>query len=320
MSELALSEARILRAPTQDGFHRCLLEGLSRSPKALPCKYFYDAIGSALFDRICELPEYYQTRTELALLGRHAPEMAFLAGSDVQLVEFGAGSLRKVRVLLDAFDGVESYVPIDISGEHLRIVAAELARDYPLLDVEPVIGDFTQSLPLPETGARRIGFFPGSTIGNFRHEDARRFLANAAEELRGGALLIGADLVKDPERLHAAYNDAADVTALFNKNVLARANRELGANFDLDAFAHYAPYNPLAQRVEMYLVSLARQRVRVLGRTFEFEQGEAIHTEDSHKYTVSGFRSLAREAGFEPTAVWTDADNLFSLHWLEAPG
>jgi dimethylhistidine N-methyltransferase len=319
MSNLSLYDGPVLRAPTQaDGFHRCLIEGLSKSPKALPCKYFYDATGSDLFDRICELPEYYQTRTELALLKAHAAEMALLAGSDVQLIEFGAGSLKKVRVLLDHFNGIEEYVPIDISGDYLRAVANELDAEYGGFAVTPVIGDFTANLPLPESGARRVGFFPGSTIGNFRHDEARSLLANAADMLRGGGLLIGADLVKDPHRLHAAYNDAAGVTALFNKNVLARANRDLGANFDLETFVHYAPYNPMAQRIEMYLVSLKKQRVRVLGRSFDFEEGEAIHTEDSHKYTIHSFRTLAREAGFEPTAVWTDPDNLFSLHWLEA--
>jgi dimethylhistidine N-methyltransferase len=182
-----------------------------------------------------------------------------------------------------------------------------------------VVGDFTQPLKLPSIGARRVGFFPGSTIGNFRREAAVQLMTGWAEMLRGGGLLIGVDLVKDPALLHAAYNDAAGVTAAFNKNLLARANRELGTNFDLDAFAHYACYNPIQQRIEMYLMSLERQRVRMDGHTFAFEQGEAIYTEDSHKYTVRQFRQLAMDAGFTPRAVWVDENSLFSVHWLEAP-
>ncbi len=319
MSDLALWDGGLARPlPREDGFRGALFEGLSRSPRALPCKYFYDAVGSDLFEQICELPEYYQTRTELALLQRYANEIATLAGDKVEIIEFGAGALRKIRVLLDAMPGAEAYVPIDISGDYLQSVAAELEAEYPALTVTPVVADFTKAFFLPETGLRKIGFFPGSTIGNFRTDEALQFLGHAARMLNGGGLLIGVDLVKDPALLHAAYNDASGVTADFNKNVLARANREVGANFDLDAFAHYACYNPIEQRIEMYLMSLKKQRVRVLGRNFDFAMGEAIHTEDSHKYTLEGFRGMACEAGFEPTAVWTDPDNLFSLHWLEA--
>lgn len=303
-----------------EGFRRCFIDRLSRSPRSLPCKYFYDATGSDLFDRICELPEYYQTRTELKLLKDHAGEIASLIGSEAELIEFGAGALKKVRVLIEALDGIRAYVPVDISGEYLKAVAAMLERDYPSLVVEPVVGDFTNPVELPLGGSRRIGFFPGSTIGNFRRQEALALLSSWAEMLAGGGLLIGVDLVKEPAVLHAAYNDAAGVTAAFNKNLLARANRELDGNFDLDAFAHYACYNPMAQRVEMYLISLRRQRVRAAGQLFAFEEGEAIHTEDSHKYTVRQFRSLAAEAGFTPRAVWVDKRGLFSLHWLEAPG
>jgi dimethylhistidine N-methyltransferase len=302
-----------------DGFRSCLIEGLSQSPKVLACKYFYDAQGSALFDRICELPEYYQTRTELKILQDHAYEIATLIGDDAELIEFGAGALKKVRIILDAARRMPAYVPVDISGDYLRAVTCALELDYPDLMIDPVVGDFTQALALPSIGARRVGFFPGSTIGNFRREDAVKLLSGWAEMLRGGGLLIGVDLVKDPALLHAAYNDAAGVTAQFNKNLLARANRELGANFDLDAFAHYACYNPMAQRIEMYLMSLERQRVRLDGRTFAFEEGESVHTEDSHKYTVRQFRQLAIEAGFTPKSVWVDDNALFSVHWLEAP-
>src|SRR5580698_9082799 len=251
-----------------DSFARCLIEGLSRTPKEISCKYFYDAEGSALFDAICALPEYYQTRTEVALLLRHAPEIAGLIGPDAEIVEFGAGSLRKVRILLDALIQPRGYMPIDISGAYLRDVAKELARDYPGLPIHPVIADFTQAFLLPAIpGAhRRAGFFPGSTIGNFRPDMAAALLRRMRDMLAGG-LLIGVDLIKDPRLLHNAYNDAAGVTAAFNKNLLARANRELGANFDLDNFAHYAPYNPHAQRIEMYLMSLKRQSVTLYGQS-----------------------------------------------------
>lgn len=301
-------------------FGRAMIAGLKGAPKSLPCKFFYDEAGSILFDHICELPEYYPTRTELALLERHAEEFAALIGPDAELVEFGAGAGRKVRLLLDALETPRGYLPIDISGDYLQGVAAQLAADYPGLRVRSVIADYTKPFALPAkmAGARRVGFFPGSTIGNFPRAEAIAFLRMAADKLSGGGLLIGVDLVKDPARLHAAYNDAAGVTAAFNKNILARANAELGANFDLDAFAHHAFYDPRAQRIEMHLVSLARQRVRLLGQDILFAEGETMHTEDSHKYTLDGFRSLAREAGFSPRAAWTDPDKLFSIHWLES--
>ncbi len=309
--------ARVCDAPPAGSFADSLIAGLTQSPKELACKYFYDEAGSRLFDQICELPEYYQTRTEMMLLQRHGGEIAALMGSGVEVVEFGAGSLRKVRVLLDAAD-VKSYVPLDISGDYLRGVVRELAADYPALPVRPVIADFTQ--PLDISGdARRAGFFPGSTIGNFKPDSAMALLRRMRASLNGGGLLIGVDLVKDPVRLHAAYNDAAGVTAQFNKNLLARANSETGAGFDLDAFAHYAPYNAAAHRIEMYLVSLRRQSVTLpCGTRFEFAQGEPVHTEDSHKYTIESFREMAARAGFRPRAVWTDEDRLFSMHWLES--
>jgi dimethylhistidine N-methyltransferase len=241
-------------------------------------------------------------------------------GKDVELVEFGAGSLAKVRILLDALEAPKSYVPIDISGDYLLDVAVGLEDDYPDLILRPVIADFTQNLALPAKDtavSRRVGFFPGSTIGNFTQDAAVSFLANAARTVEGGGLLIGTDLVKDPAILHAAYNDSSAVTAAFNKNLLLRANRELGANFDLNAFAHYAAYNALEMRIEMYLISLVRQSVRVAGETLRFGQGEAIHTEDSHKYTIESFTELAVEAGFLPRKSWTDARRLFAIHWLE---
>ena len=307
-----------LRPAPPQSFAQCLVEGLSRSPKEIACKYFYDMEGSALFDAICALPEYYQTRTEVALLRRHAGEIAAAIGPDAEIVEFGAGALRKIRILLDALESPRGYTPIDISGAYLNDVVRLLAADYPRLAMHPMIGDFTLPLQLPPTGARRAGFFPGSTIGNFRPNAAMAMLRRMREMLNGGGLLVGVDLVKDPQILHAAYNDAAGVTAAFNKNLLARANRELAADFDLDAFVHYAPYNPQSQRVEMYLVSLKRQTVTLGDQTISFAAGEPVHTEDSHKYTIESFREMAVRAGFQPRTVWTDADRLFAIHWLES--
>ena len=303
-----------------ESFAYDLSAGLSKTPKEVACKYFYDAAGSRLFEQICELPEYYQTRTEMALLNRHADEIAALMGQNVEIVELGAGSLRKVRILLDAAPNPRAYTPMDISGEYLRDVVQCLAADYPALNLRPFIGDFTISMEIPPLpgNPRRMGFFPGSTIGNFKPDMAIALLRRVRANLDGGGLLIGVDLVKDPTRLHAAYNDAAGITALFNKNLLVRANRELGADFDVDAFAHYAPYNVGAHRVEMYLVSLKRQSITVRGECFDFAAGEHIHTEDSHKYTIESFREMAARAGFNPRAVWTDEERLFSVHWLES--
>ena len=303
-----------------EGFSESLLAGLAQVPKEIACKYFYDAAGSELFEQICELPEYYQTRTEMTLLARHAGEISALMGKNVELVEFGAGSLRKVRILLDAADNVGAYTPLDISGDYLGAVVRALAADYPALTLRPLIGDFTAALDIPPLpgNPRRAGFFPGSTIGNFRPEAAQSLLRRMRASLNGGGLLVGVDLVKDPARLHAAYNDTAGITAQFNKNLMVRANRELGADFDTGSFAHYAPYNAGAHRIEMYLVSLKRQSVTVEGRRFEFAPGEPVHTEDSHKYTIESFREMAARAGFSPRAVWTDEERLFSVHWLES--
>jgi dimethylhistidine N-methyltransferase len=310
------------RTAADSEFARDLAAALATRPHAVSPKYFYDAAGSRLFDRICELPEYYPTRTELAILERCAPEIAALAGPHADIVEFGAGSLRKVRLLLQAFDRPARYVPIDISGEHLSAAAGLLRAEFAGLDVQPVVADYTQPLALPEqaqAGGRRIGFFPGSTLGNFTPDEALSFLKGAAGMLRGGALLVGADLVKDPHVLHAAYNDAEGVTAAFNLNLLARANRELGARFALDQFAHYAFYNAPLQRIEMHLVSRERQSVVLCGQRYTLEEGESLHTENSHKFTVDGLRALARQAGFLPGPVWTDPERLFSVHWLHAP-
>ncbi|WP_395700481.1 L-histidine N(alpha)-methyltransferase [Aquabacterium sp.] len=299
-----------------------LLEGLRHKPRAIAPKFFYDARGSALFDQICDLPEYYPTRTELGLLQRHAREMAECIGPAADVVEFGAGSQRKIRLLLQALQRPARYVPVDISTEHLREHARALQAEQPGLPVQALAADFSADIvlpPLPAEARRRVGFFPGSSIGNFTPAEALQFLRRSAAWLRGGGLLIGVDLVKDPAVLHAAYNDAAGVTAAFNKNLLLRANRELGTDFDAEAFHHHAFYDPRAQRIEMHLISARRQTVRVFGERFLFDEGESLHTENSCKYTVEGFQHLAREAGYAPQAVWCDAQRLFSVHWLAAP-
>ena len=311
--------AEMVLAVTGEDFSRDLCQGLRASPKSIPCKYFYDGTGSVLFDAICALPEYYQTRTEMMLLRRHAREIAGLIGEESELVEFGAGSPRKARILLDAMAKPCGYMPIDISGDYLRDAADGLRAEYPHLHLTPLVGDFTGGLRLPplQGAARRAGFFPGGTIGNFRPDAAMALLRRMRDMLDGAGLLVGVDLVKDPALLHAAYNDAAGVTGAFNKNLLARANRDLGANFVLEDFAHYAPYDPVQQRIEMYLVSLKRQSVSLPDGVVEFAAGEAIHTEDSQKYSIESFREIAVKGGFSPRAVWTDENRLFALHWLE---
>jgi dimethylhistidine N-methyltransferase len=295
---------------------------LATRPRRISPKWFYDERGSQLFDAICELPEYYPTRTELSILSQHATEMASLMGPRAEIVEFGAGSLRKVRLLLDAMQEPARYLPIDISGEHLARSAVELQRDYPGLDVQPVVADYTQRLLLPAAlphAGKRVGFFPGSTLGNFTPEEALHFFVVAGQVLRGGALLLGADLVKDPDVLHAAYNDAQGVTAAFNLNLLARANRELGTDFDLSKFWHSSFYNAPLSRIEMHLVSRERQYVAWSDERFAFDEGEAIHTENSYKFTVEALHAQAVHAGFRPGPVWTDPARLFSVHWLYAP-
>lgn len=298
-----------------------VLAGLRRRRKAIPSKYFYDARGSELFEQICELPEYYPTRTECGLLERHAGAMAQAIGADAEIVEFGAGATRKVRYLLDALQSPRGYLPIDISGEHLQESAARLRQDYPGLPVTVVAGDYTAglALPAPARGTRRrAGFFPGSTIGNFTPAEALGFLQAAARLLQGGGgLLIGVDLVKDPGILHAAYNDAAGVTAAFNLNLLHRVRRELDSDIDPAGFDHYAFYEPRLQRIEMHLVSRRAQTARIGRARFRFAAGESIHTENSCKYTLDGFRALAQKAGFRPSHVWCDPEHLFSIHWLE---
>jgi len=305
--------------PASEEFRADVMAGLALPQKQLAAKYFYDARGSRLFDRICELPEYYPTRTETAILRDHAGAFRTLIGPHASLIEFGSGSSSKVRVLLDTLESIAAYVPVDISREHLLASAKELAEAYPDLRVLPVCADYTRPFEIPTIpGERaRVGFFPGSTIGNFTHEEAVRFLRAAAIDLgTDNGLLIGVDMPKDAGILHAAYNDTAGVTAAFNKNILRRINDELGGDFDLDAFEHDARWVAEASRIEMHLVSRNRQRVHVGGRSFGFAAGESIHTENSHKYDVGGFHTLAARAGWRAVSHWVDADRLFSIHYL----
>jgi dimethylhistidine N-methyltransferase len=303
-----------------DRFRADVLAGLSRPQKRLPAKYFYDDAGSRLFDAITQLPEYYPTRTELGILRACAGEMARRCGPRCLLVELGAGSLTKVRLLLDLLDRPAGYVPVDVSGDHLRAAAAGLADDYPALEVAPVVADFTQPFALPDMPAeRRVVFFPGSTIGNFDPPEADALLRRIARLVgQGGGLLLGIDLRKDIGVLERAYNDAAGVTAAFNRNLLVRINRELGGDFDPAAFDHVAFYNRERSRIEMHLVSTIAQRVRVAGATFDFRGRESIHTENSYKYDVAEFARRAAACGLRLDRTWTDAQRYFAVLDLTA--
>ena len=302
-------------------FADAVLCGLSRRPRSIPSRFLYDDTGSALFEDITRLEEYYPTRTEMALLRTHGPEIAFCAGPVETLVEFGSGSSRKTGLLIEALRNLRTYIPIDVSESFLTDAAARLQRDHAKLTVRPMVGDFTKARDLNGIGAERpLGFFSGSTIGNLTHDEAVAFLDNAARLLgSGSAFLIGVDLEKSLDILIPAYDDARGVTAAFSLNLLSRINRELGGDFDTGRFAHRALYNGRAGRIEIYLESLADQTVEVLGERFDFANGERIHTENSHKYSIGGFQSLARRAGWLPMRVWTDKDNLFSLHLLRRP-
>ena len=305
------------------GFAGAVLTGLSAEPKTLPCQYFYDERGSALFEQITDAPEYYPTRTETAILRDCVDEIVAGTPPGSVLIEFGSGSSRKTEILLAALDKLAAYVPIDVSTSALDEARARLLRRFPNLRVETVVGDFRSALVLPEDLRERprMGFFPGSTIGNFQRADAVSLLADMAAMMAdGGRLIIGVDLHKDPGALLPAYNDAAGVTAAFNKNLLVRANRELGADFDLAGFEHEAIFNARQSRIEMHLVSRRAQVVSLLGRRFSFRAGETIHTENSHKYTVAAFRDLAAEANWTTSRLWTDARRLFSVHELVVRG
>jgi dimethylhistidine N-methyltransferase len=316
-----LSTSRAAVDAERERFLEDALAGLASRPKTLPCKYFYDAEGSKLFEQICELPEYYPTRTELSILRAHAGEMAACLGAGALLVEYGSGSSTKTRLLLERLERPAAYVPIDVSREHLLAAAFALEADYPELEVLPVCADFTAPVRLPRTRRaprRRAVYFPGSTLGNFEPAAAVALMAGVARLVgRRGAFLVGVDLRKHPRVLERAYDDAAGVTAAFNQNLLARMNRELGADFDLARFAHRAAWAPGPGRIEMHLVSTVAQLVHVAGVPVRFARGETICTEHSHKYTLPGFAALARRAGLAVRRVWTDRAGWFSVQYLE---
>ena len=293
-------------------------EALSQHSKKLSPKYFYDAAGSELFEQITVLPEYYPTRTELEILRERGADIHAIVPKGAALVEFGAGATTKVRLLLNECE-FGAYVPVDISGDFLNAQAAELRADFPALKVFPVTADFTEPFELPAEAKDmpKVGFFPGSTLGNFEPHEASAFLRSARAILGPGALLvIGIDLEKDEKQLYAAYNDAAGVTGKFNKNVLVRINRELGGDFDLSAFTHRAIYNRERHRIEMHLIARTAQTVQLLGRSFTFRAGESLHTESSYKYSLERFTALAKGSGWTPKASWTDAGKQFSVHAL----
>lgn len=315
-----IDEPELTRAnPGASRFRDDVLCGLSARRKALSSKYFYDTEGSRLFEAICELPEYYLTRTETALLARIAPDLAAFIGDGAALVEFGSGASAKTRLLLDAAPQVNLYVPIDISEVALSRAAAAIMATYANLEVIPLVADFTNGLKLPATleGRPVVGFFPGSTIGNLRPLEAERFLRRARRELGEGALFVlGADLTRAPEVLLPAYDDAQGVTAAFNRNLLARINRELGADFDLDAFEHRAVWNERESRIEMHLVSRRDQTARLGSCVITFAEGEAIHTEDSHKYQLESLARIVERTGWRVETSWITDTPSFGVFLL----
>lgn len=305
--------------PDQQQFMREALAGLSATPKTLPSKYFYDDRGSELFEQICELPEYYVTRVETALLSDIAKEAADIIGANASIIEYGMGSSEKIGILLNALKQPSAIVAVDISGGALQGVTQMLARTFADLTVHVVCADFTQPIELPKlpTQSPKVVFFPGSTIGNFDPQSAEAFMANAARTVGpGGSMMIGVDLKKDTAVLNAAYDDAQGVTAAFNLNLLQRLKCECGADFALDAFHHRAFYNEAAGRIEMHLVSQHAQTVSLGGQLINFAEGETIHTESSYKYSVAEFQALSRRAGFDAVHAWTDEKQLFSVHYL----
>ncbi|MGL1834681.1 L-histidine N(alpha)-methyltransferase [Rhodocyclaceae bacterium SMB388] len=309
-------------SPSVEDFRTAVVAGLSRRPRSLSPKFFYDEQGSTLFDAITRLPEYYPTRTEIGLLRQHGGEIAAWLGHGTLLIEFGSGSEVKISTLLDALRPAV-YMPIDISREHLWHSAVSIARGHPALEVHALCADYTRPFSLPERlpGLPRAGFYPGSSIGNFDPGSAVQLLGGIAELLGpGGRMLVGVDLKKDAARLHAAYNDAQGVTARFNLNLLRRMRDELGAQLEPDGFSHHAFYNAAQGRIEMHLVATRSQTIVIGDHRFAFEADEGIHTENSYKYSIAEFQALAAEAGFESVRTWQDEQALFSLHGLEVAG
>lgn len=304
---------------TVSDFYRDVIDGLNRNQKYLPSKYFYDETGSDLFEKICELDEYYPTDSEVSIMQQDIKEITGFLGSHVQLVELGSGSSMKTRKLLDHCRKLDMYVPVDISEAFLNETANRLQADYPNINIHPVAADYTSPFDIPasDTAKKRVVYFPGSTIGNFTRRRASAFLETVAENLSpGDGLLIGVDLKKEVGTLEAAYNDRNGITAEFNKNILARINRELGADFDLEQFRHRAFYNSKQGRIEMHLESLSNQAVQVNGTRVLFNEGETIHTENSHKYTVEEFEEIAGDQ-YKRLETWTDERGYFSVHYFE---
>jgi dimethylhistidine N-methyltransferase len=310
--------------PEPEDFLGEVLQGLKKTPKQLPTKYLYDERGSALYERICSLEEYYLPRREIEIMEQNIDEMVYLLGDKVNLIEYGCGNCTKTRILLDHMPDLAAYIPIDISREQLISVSQELSLDYPELEILPVCADFTSHFRLPvskRNSERNVTYFPGSSIGNFGPESARKLLKRIADICQpGGALLIGIDLAKDPEVLHYAYNDSNGITAAFNLNLLERINRELGGDFNLEQFEHNALYNIDKGRVEMHLVSQTDQTVHLNNTRIPFGEGESIWTESSYKYDLSDFARIANDAGFQVKRVWTDEKQWFSVLYLVAKG
>ena len=311
-------ESNTTEVSVYSGMLKEVLEGLGKTQKTLPSKYFYDKRGAELFEHICELDEYYPTRTELSIMKNNIGDIAGQLGSGIQLIELGSGSSLKTRLLLDHLPNLHSYVPVDISNDFLSSAAEQLQSEYPNLEINPVSADYTKPFDLPDTneGIRRIAYYPGSTIGNFTKDEAGDFIALISELIgKNGGLLIGFDLIKDRETLIAAYDDEKGITAQFNKNILTRINRELDANFNPDAFDHKATFNEEKSRIEMHLVSQKDQTVYVMGSKITIAEGETIHTENSHKYSPESFREIT-QPHFRTEKTWTDENELFAVQFL----
>ncbi|HEY7771995.1 MAG TPA: L-histidine N(alpha)-methyltransferase [Marinagarivorans sp.] len=319
IAEQAL-QAAVIQPPYDMRFLADVIKGLSSTPKSISPKYFYDENGSRFFDEICQLKEYYLYKTELALLPRVASDLAGMLTGSFSVVEFGAGSLQKIRPFLRNIPAIKSFYPIDISGAYLRDTTRKLQAEFPDVAMQAVEGDFTLPVHLPEPSAtreQRLGFFPGSTIGNFTPEQAKRFLLNARKTLGDDAyLIIGVDTKKSPDILHRAYNDDKGVTKRFNLNVLSRINREFDCDLKLSDFEHYAFYNPVEGRIEMHLVSQTHQTVNIVGTDITFRSGETIHTESSYKYTPQEFMQLAQSAGWRIERTWLAGEAMFSTYLL----
>jgi dimethylhistidine N-methyltransferase len=312
------------RRPPASDMLEIVQRGLRATPKRLPSWLFYDERGSALFEQICEQPEYYLTRSEIALMNEHAADIAHALGGDVRLVEYGSGNAVKTHILLEHLAAPVAYVPVEISPEPLRLSVERMGEQFPELPMQPLCADFTKALrlPIPPRQPRRtVLYFPGSTIGNFELSDAVKLLRKMRNEMGdNGGLLVGADLKKDVATIEAAYNDRAGVTADFTLNMLARLNREIGSDFELGQFRHRAHYNPMAGRIETHIVSCREQQVRVGRQQVRFREDEAMQVEYSCKYSLEDFAAIATKAGLEVLRVWTDPDGLFSLQYLVRAG